>query len=117
VSITTSPISEFDQYVGDRLAQRPAARDGQHVALPFGPRDLDQSLVIERRLGENRIGHRDGVVERQQANGIRRRIANRSKALCQQFPCGLLDFSREPNDDIVEDRKFFAGEFIPVADE
>lgn len=104
-------VTAFDQHRGDDLAQRRAARHRQQVALPFLRRQLDERLVVEpRRLRQHRAGDFDGIVERQRANRLRRRIGNRCQPGRQQYLRGLFDLGGKPPDHVIEQRDVVLGE-------
>ena len=104
-------VAALDQHRGDGLAQRPAMRNRQHVALAFLRRQFDKSLLVEpRRLRQDRAGDLDGIVERQRANDFRRRIGKRREPGGQQHLRGLFDLGGKAPDHVIEQHDIVVGE-------
>ena len=67
-------VAALDQHVGQRFVERTAPRDGEQMALTFGERGFQQSIVVEPlRSLEQRSGDVDGVVRSEEtADPLRR---------------------------------------------
>jgi hypothetical protein len=104
------PISALHQHVGDRLAQRAAARDREQMLLAFFLRRLDQGCLVEPLgLLEHRTRDIDLIVKRQRPHDPRRRISDRCETDREQCPGGDFDLRRETGQDVVEQRNLLVG--------
>jgi hypothetical protein len=104
-------VAAFDQEVGDRFGQNPAARDRQEVALALGPGALDQCRFVEPiGMRQDRLRHLDRVVEREPAQHAGRRVGNGRHAAAEARARGDLELRQQTAHHVVEQRDLLAGE-------
>ena len=96
-------IAAPHQHIGDRLAERPARRDGLQMRLAFGLGEIDQiGFGQARRQLQHRAGDGNIVVIGERAQHLHRRIGDRRQA-DGEFGARLgLDFLDEQAEDVVE---------------
>ena len=106
------------QHVGHRAAQHPAGRDCHQMRLALAAGGFDQRLVVEPfRSGQYRTGDLDDIVERQGADGGRRRAADRSEAVGEQRLGRCLDVTHQALEYIVEQFDLLVGKIHRAVDE
>ena len=111
-------IAALDQHVSDRAAQHLAGRNRHQMGLALVPRGLDQGFVVEAlRLGQHGSCDLDQIVERQRADGQRRRAIDRSQPIGKQRFGGGFDVVHQALEHIVEQGDLIVGELDGAADE
>ena len=98
-------VAAQDQHVGHSTAQGFSRRDRHQMRLALAARGFDQRLVVEPfRLRQHRGCDLDQIVERQRADGQRRRGVDRREAACEQRLGGGLDVPHQAMEHVVEQR-------------
>ena len=101
-------VAAQHQHVGDRAAQYPSRRNRHQMRLALVARGLDQRVVVEPlRLRQHRSCDLDEIVERQRADGERRRGVDRRETIGEQRLGGGLDVMHQALEDVVEQRDLF----------
>ena len=103
-------VAALHQHVGDCTAQHPARGDRHQMRLALAARGLDQRRVIEPlRFRQHGAGDLDRVVERERADGLRRRGVDRRQTIGEQGLGRQFNVHDQALKDIVEQADLSVG--------